>query len=51
MHGRDEKCTENFGPKNLKGRDHLEGLGVDGRMIYPGREADQSPPSSAEVKE
>jgi len=26
-HGRDEKCTQNFGLKTLKGRHHLEEIG------------------------
>jgi hypothetical protein len=34
MHGRYEKCLKAFpDPKNLKGRDHAEDLGVDGRII------------------
>jgi len=33
MHGRDEKCIRNFGQKNLKGRDNMEDLGVDGKII------------------
>jgi hypothetical protein len=32
MHGKDEKCVQNVGRKNLKERDHLDELGVDGRM-------------------
>jgi hypothetical protein len=32
MHGRDEKCIQNFGWKASEG-DHLEELGIDGRMI------------------
>jgi hypothetical protein len=32
-HRRDEKCVQNFGRKKLKGRDHSEDLGVDGRII------------------
>jgi hypothetical protein len=31
--GRDEKCVQKFWSENLKGRDHLEDLGVDGRII------------------
>jgi hypothetical protein len=31
-HGRDEKCTK-FWLGNLKGRDHLEVLGIDGKTI------------------
>jgi hypothetical protein len=30
---RDETRVLNFGRKNLKGEDHLEDLGVDGRII------------------
>jgi hypothetical protein len=32
-HGRDEKFRQYFGWKKLKGRDHSEDLGVDGRII------------------
>jgi hypothetical protein len=32
MHGRDEKSIK-FWSKNMKGRDHLEGLVIDGRII------------------
>jgi hypothetical protein len=32
-YGKDEKCIQNFGEKNLKVRDHLEDLGIDGRII------------------
>jgi hypothetical protein len=33
-HMGDEKCIQNFGWKNLKGRrDHSEDLGIDGRTI------------------
>jgi hypothetical protein len=28
MHGKDEKCTQNFSRKKLKGRDHFEDLGI-----------------------
>jgi hypothetical protein len=28
-----EKCIQNFDQKKLKGRDHTEDLGVDGRII------------------
>jgi hypothetical protein len=35
-HGRDEKFIQNFGWKNLKGRDNLEGVGVEGRIIWDG---------------
>jgi hypothetical protein len=30
MHGSDEKCITHFS-ENVKGRDHLEDLGVDGK--------------------
>jgi hypothetical protein len=33
MHRRDEKCIQYFGFKNLKGKDHSEDLGVDGKII------------------
>jgi hypothetical protein len=32
-HWTDGKCVKYFGHKNLKGRDHSEDLGVDGRII------------------
>jgi len=32
MHCRDDKCTQRFGRKNLKGREHLEDLGIVGRI-------------------
>jgi hypothetical protein len=32
-HDSDETCVQNFGRKNLKGRDHTENLGIDGRLI------------------
>jgi len=32
LHGRDQKCIRNFWSENLKGRDHSEDLGVDGRI-------------------
>jgi hypothetical protein len=32
MHGTDEKCIKIL-VKNLKGKDHLQDLGVDGRII------------------
>jgi hypothetical protein len=32
MHGRDEKYTT-FWSVNLEGRDHLEDLGIDGKII------------------
>jgi len=28
-----EKCIQNCGWRDLKGRDHLEVLGVDGRIV------------------
>jgi hypothetical protein len=28
----DKKCIQNFGWKNLKGRENLEDLGVDGKI-------------------
>jgi len=31
-HGRDDNCIQNFGQK-MKGRDHSEGMGIDGRLI------------------
>jgi len=31
-HGRDEKCTV-FWSERLEGRDHLEDVGVDGRLM------------------
>jgi hypothetical protein len=33
MHERDEKCIKNFGQKNLRGRDNLEDLGIDEKVI------------------
>jgi hypothetical protein len=33
MHGRDKKCMQHFDHKNLKGRDHMEDLGINGRII------------------
>jgi hypothetical protein len=33
MHVGDEKCVQNFGQKNLKGRDNLKDLEVDGKII------------------
>jgi hypothetical protein len=30
IHGRNEECTQ---IQNLKGREHLHGVGVDGRII------------------
>jgi hypothetical protein len=30
---RDEKLGQDFDPKNFKGRDHSEDLGVDGKII------------------
>jgi len=32
-HGKDEKCIQSFGRKNLKGRESSEDPGVDGRII------------------
>jgi len=32
-HWSDEKCIQYFGWKKVKGRVHLEDLGVDGRII------------------
>jgi hypothetical protein len=32
-HGRDEKCVQNFGQKTWKRSDHLEDLGIDGRIL------------------
>jgi hypothetical protein len=32
MNGIDEKCIQNF-VQSLKGRDHLEEIGVDGKII------------------
>ena len=31
--GGDEKCTQNVGGKNFKGKGHLEDLGVDGTVL------------------
>jgi hypothetical protein len=33
MHGRDEKCMQNFWLENLKGRDHMEEIGIGGQII------------------
>jgi hypothetical protein len=33
MRKRDEKCVHDFSEKNLEGSDHLESLGIDGRII------------------
>jgi hypothetical protein len=33
MHGRDEKCIQNFGRKNLQERDNSENLVMDGNII------------------
>jgi hypothetical protein len=35
-HGVDEKNTQNFWLENLKGTDHSEDLGSDGRIILKG---------------
>jgi hypothetical protein len=32
-HGRHEKCIQNLGSGNLKGRDHFEDLGVVEKVI------------------
>jgi hypothetical protein len=34
--GRDEKCTQYFDSKNLKGRDHSDDPSTDGRIILNG---------------
>jgi hypothetical protein len=31
--GRDKKCIQNFGQKNLKRRDHLEDLHIVGKIL------------------
>jgi hypothetical protein len=31
--GREEECIQGFGWGNLKTRDHLEDLGIDGRIL------------------
>jgi hypothetical protein len=33
IHGRDGKCIQNFGLENVKGRYHLEDLGIGRRII------------------
>jgi hypothetical protein len=33
MHGRDDRCIQEFVSKYLKGRDHSENLGMDGKII------------------
>jgi hypothetical protein len=33
LYGRNEKCIQGFSAGNLKERDHLKGLGIDGRII------------------
>jgi hypothetical protein len=33
MHGRYEKYVQNFGQESQKGRDHLEDLGINGKII------------------
>jgi hypothetical protein len=32
-HMRDEKCIQNFWSENLKGRNHLEHLGINEKII------------------
>jgi hypothetical protein len=32
-HGREDKCTQYFVLENLKGRDHSEHQGIDGKII------------------
>ena len=32
-YGGEEKCAQSFGGQNLKERDRLEDLGIDGRII------------------
>jgi hypothetical protein len=32
-YGRQERCIQDFGGGNLRKRDHLEDLGIDGRII------------------
>jgi hypothetical protein len=36
MHGRHEKCVQNFDWKNLREEDHSEDVGVDGMIILYG---------------
>jgi hypothetical protein len=33
VHGRDEKCVHYFWLESVKGRDHSEELGVDGKIL------------------
>jgi hypothetical protein len=33
LHLIDEKCIQNFGQENMKGRDHSDDLGIGGRII------------------
>jgi len=33
MRGKDDKFVQNLGRKNLKGRDNLKDVGVDGMII------------------
>jgi hypothetical protein len=33
VHGRDEKCAQNFGLENVKRRDHLEDIDIDGSVM------------------
>ena len=32
-YGGEQKCTQGFGKKNCKERDHVEDLGIDGSLI------------------
>jgi hypothetical protein len=36
MHGQEEKCIQGSDGENLKERDHLEYVGLDGRIIKIG---------------
>jgi hypothetical protein len=33
-HRREETCAQNFGLENLKGRDNLKVIGLDGKIIF-----------------